>query len=194
MLAWREAGIPLESAWRNGLDELALGALEEDIGLVLAPEVRLWWSWHDGTDEQPRAGGLARPFVAGPIQMFPSAEAVAFTREHREIMQSVYVRGGTDPTDHWFNDRRWLAIGRFPHGAALCVDLCADAKGWSEVRVFDFEAPPPYARPRVPSLGTAVNWWTQAVRAGIHVWDPVRAILGPGDRTLIAPERRPVIY
>lgn len=163
---WRAQDMPYVDAWQPGLsaDEIAAH------GVALPPELKTWWGWRNGTtniEHDGRSGSvwMTPIFIAWPLEV-ALAQTAAFLDD---VAHSAQASGHT--LESWLLDERWIMLG----GGVVRLFACLDPapNGRSEVRAVDFEdifEP----RPGVPSLGTLVGWWTEAIDAGLYRWDAER--------------------
>ena len=162
---WEAQAIPFADAWRPGLTEEELAAVEDELGTALPPELRTWWSWHDGLGLVSLHGRHGVTAVNGvDIEAWPAHVALDRTRTYREIMARV-------PGTTWVASERWLQIGGRGNGDMVLADLQPTPDGASKIRsawLRDVNDPPP---PGAPSLGALVTWWTEALDARVHTWD-----------------------
>lgn len=166
---WRARGVPYTSAWRPGLDDAAIAAIEREHGVSLPPELRTWWQWRDGTDLIEAGGRRGSLWVTPGIFVMSCEDSLRTTRDLRERVRSIPEIAGD-----WPYQDRWLKIGGFGNGDMVFADLQPSPAGASEIRsawLKDTNDEPP---PSAPSLGTLVSWWTAAIDSDVYWWDDER--------------------
>lgn len=159
--ALRDSGAPTLDLMRPGLSAARIRELREPAGLVLTDELVALWSWRDGTERDDGGPGSV-PGVRLPRFRFVSLDqALAFTREAREISDRVRSIPGLD--NDWHED--WLLIGKDRFEVAATLGPGAESEAWTwqfDDRNLRLDG----------SLADAVDLWTRALREGWWRWDP----------------------
>jgi cell wall assembly regulator SMI1 len=172
-----EQGAPVVRLLRRPASTDELSGVESNLGLSLPAELRTWWEWHDGTDEEREKGQVQR--TLGPMFHFEgTARAIESTQACREIAIEVAPE---DPESQWH--RSWVSIVNLGDMACDCAVGAHDP-----VPVVDGN--PHYAPGRVAarSLGEMVRWWVEALEGGAWVY---RQNISGWERNgnLVPPER-----
>jgi hypothetical protein len=115
---WVRLGAPIVSRLRPGLSGDQLDDLGERYAWDIPPELRVWWGWHDGTNQ------VGHPWLQsiGPASLWflPAERALKDTELEREIRPD-------HPEDPGWR-RSWLTIMNFD-ATRLYVDCSTPAHG-----------------------------------------------------------------
>jgi hypothetical protein len=171
-VALREAGagVILDSL-APGVDEAALDQAQAVIGVRLADEARVWWSWRSGyiplvpvTDLLPLDVAISACHQRRQHAIHAAADAA------RDRIASL-----SDP-ERW-HDRRWLPIFGPPQYAITCIDCDVPDATPAPIRrpSLDSIGDPDFARPIAPSLGALVQHWIRCLNDRTFVFDAERA-------------------
>lgn len=149
----RRAGYPFEECTNPGVAPGVTSRVFEKNGLVAPEELEVWFQWRNG---QPvRAPGLTPWFTAGDLD---------FVIEHRS--------GGLERghgQDYW--EESWVRLGQ--HDPTLTIDTTNVAPApFIRVTHFDVGSWNEDDTSDIRSLCTAVTWFIEALRGGVHRWDP----------------------
>jgi SMI1/KNR4 family protein SUKH-1 len=155
---WRAQEVPLLDRLQPGLSDERMDELTGALGLRLPTEARTWWRWHNGVK---MTGGLKVLGELGPGRWFYSLEdAVNLYRFMRKITAEIWE----DEADfHWRPE--WFPITD-AYGPIRCD--CSVPEGavtpiyWAFSHDYDERG---LTDPRVPSFGTMVDWWLEALDA-----------------------------
>jgi hypothetical protein len=128
----------------------------------LPNELRVWWSWHDGTS-QGQGASLIQSSI-GPT--FFALSAAGAVEASQELRAGAEEDAPQDPDSLWASS--WVAIGSQGRVACECK-IPADAP----VPVLDVD----YHKTAYPgavvchSLGRMVQWWIEALESGAWRYD-----------------------
>ena len=157
---WRAQGAPLTRHLQPGLSGAEIDALTAQVALRVPPEGRLWWGTHNGAvgdDDQMLGTGWRHTSLA---------EAVQATVMERDRYWVDYGFG--EP--YW--PRSWLVFSIDRDGRGVLALDCADPLA-ALTPVYQQEGTEarPDKPPGAPSLGTAVEWWIEALESGAAAYD-----------------------
>lgn len=162
---WRDLGVPIAEQLRSGLSREQIHVLTAPLDLHVPSEALVWWGWHDGA-----VGGTAAG-QAFPGWWLPSlAEAVA--RARWELNEAVGLAGERAQTLLWRSS--WLPIMSAMDGNYGAVDCSLPPDLPSPVFYTDRESVAKF-EPRVPSIGTLICWWIDAIDTGVTRFDTATA-------------------
>ena len=134
--------------------------------LELSSEARLWWGWHDAIrgDADPRDGVLAPGSY-----MLSLEQAVAAYEDNRALAAERDDQG--DPDVWWHPD--WIPLLEPDNGVTIACD-CSVAPGDPSPLWVVWWKLPDYDGPRrkTDSVGQMVDWWLEALNAGVWSYDP----------------------
>jgi cell wall assembly regulator SMI1 len=159
----REQGVPAIEYAQPGLEDEAIQALANPLGLSLPREARRWWQWHNGV--APAAG--AGPREIGPGRKWlPLEEAVEECRGIRQM-----IKDNRDPHDRRPIETVWSPVWLpFVHADGLYVlDTGVPEDAPCPVLVHWFDEPE--APPDLCSLGELVALWIEAIERGAWRYD-----------------------
>ena len=158
---WVEQHAPLASHLRPGLTDTQMDDITAPLGVLLPPEARLWWGWHDGVD----APGPYRLWATGAGQYLLSLqESVAEALFQRSLQDALTDPNSTAPTVDLWRLTRVPAIDSMS-GSLIAIDT-ADRGPLSPVYWKDRDGNSSRP-PVVPSLGTMISWWIDALEDGL---------------------------
>jgi hypothetical protein len=153
----RGQAAPAIEAAQPGLDNDAMQALAESVGLELPVEARTWWGWHNGV---PMTNDPALDQI-GPLMRWRSLQdAISECLRVREMIASVF-RDGPKPVEEVWRST-WLP---WIHAEGLYVietDVPDSAPAPVHVHWFD----EPTTTADLPSMGEAVVLWIEAIDRG----------------------------
>lgn len=165
--AWRDQSAPIGDNVAPGATARQLEVVEARLGYALPPELRAWWSWHDGVlSGQARNGGSQSRIGPGSWHFLSSAEAVSERDDRREQSSAA-----SDADDSWDGGwrREWLPFLTFD-AYALFVD-CRQVTpaGTAPVRRYS-HTPEDVFTPDTGSLYQAVQMWTYLLEERYWYW------------------------
>lgn len=169
---WRAHGVPVEDALAPGTEVSSFNSDDGSRHVELPTELQTWWAWHDG-------GVREAPSVFA-WQMGPLLQPMSSTRSRAKWQRSMEMAKkmaadaleGTalaDP-DYWWR-ASWVPL--FSDGSGYLVGDC-DLGGLDVAPIRRIEWGPGLdesARPRTDSFGQLVEWWIEAIEAGMWTFD-----------------------
>ena len=144
-------GLTLMSRVRAGLTADVIRGIEDETGVVLTPDAREVWLWHDGVDTES-----TQPFW-GTGYWFPDLRtAIRLGRQNLEIRNSGDV--------HTHPDSAWIMLGG--GSTNVVIDVTVPGRGASPVYLND----PSSAISDYPivTLAERLGWWCWAIENGVH--------------------------
>ena len=160
-----------------------MDAMTQPLGLELPTEGRVWWGWHDGTEDVPECQiGPDLPFLSLAVALERRAEYLRLARE----------LWGADADAAW--DPTWLPVTD-PSRASIALDCSVPSGAPSPIRVIEFEAAPSVnAVPRAESLGEVVALWVEAYDRGVWGFDAEKGLWEYRPERLSSAERQGGFY
>jgi cell wall assembly regulator SMI1 len=162
----RRLGVPVDEA-APGLDAHAQDRITASVDLTLPDEARVWWGWHDGSPGW--AHGTYLGYCGEELVSLQTATEIA--RSLRDLA-SEFIDGGEVDASHAPWSPAWLPLARTRYAVALDCGVASNEA--SPIRNVSFED---FASAReivVPSLGTLVSWWCEAIDEDAWTWDHER--------------------
>jgi cell wall assembly regulator SMI1 len=159
--AWRRLHPPLLNSLQDGLSHEEMEERMRPTGLVLPPELRAWWSWHNG----PSAVGM---YITPACELLSLDLAIEIADAHHENAVAVAANGGSgNPDDLWpptylpvFKWADWTIAAdctiQRPSSPLFCIDAMHSFGNRALV---------------APSVGDAVGRWVEMYEAGYYVRD-----------------------
>jgi len=141
---------------------------EQENGILLPPELRVWWGWHNGAASEP-PGGVPYSRTVGPGSWeFLSLEDATAARSWRLGMNRRVYSG--DPDD-WQGDwaDAWLPVAT-SDGYCLFVD-CSTVTPTGTVPVRNWDhTPDDVFTPCAVSVSQMVDLWVYVLEEGYSMW------------------------
>jgi hypothetical protein len=175
-------GAPVDRYWRPGLNEAEMDALTEPIGITLTAEARLWWSWHDGVDDDLRQ--RPRRTLGDGWQPPSLADAVADAQRNRQHADRWAQSHPDEDYDDWRPS--WIAFCGVEGPERLACDCADPTADPTPIVHFDpeFTATPSDYIAR--SMGDVVTVWLAALADGTWHVDPTTGLFALIDQVTLA--------
>jgi cell wall assembly regulator SMI1 len=168
---WEAVGAPVRRCARPGLTSAEIDELMAPLGLRLPVEARLWWQWHNGTEQDLTVTSIEGNLM-GPVHRFLRLEEAIVTYRYAcELADEAADMSGMAPQEWW--DRAWFPVVSTIHDSLVSIDCSVPEGEVSPVR--SVEAPDEDRLViRAPSLTDVVLWWGEAMQSGGWTYDAAR--------------------
>lgn len=150
-------GAPIADGLRPGATARALDAAERELGFPLPLEVRTWFAWHDGVDED----GVERTDLPNGLIPCTLQQALAGRQQWLGPQPPLPADLGYRPA--------WLPVTQAGNG-----HLAADCSGTGADRpapIWFLETAEAWNEPRLPSLTAMVELWLVMIDRGYWRYD-----------------------
>lgn len=165
---WETVGAPVRRCARLGLTGAEIDDLTAPLGLRLPVEARLWWQWHDGTEQDEKVTSIDGNLV-GPVHRFLRLDdAIVTYRYACALADEAAEMSGMAPQEWW--DRSWFPVVSTLHDSLISVDCSVPAGQVSPVRSVEASDEDRLVI-RAPSLTDVVSWWAEAMESGGWTYD-----------------------
>ena len=175
------AKAPICDHLQPGLDNEAMAAITDPLGLRLPDEARVWWGWHDGVPGIESAAP-ERHLGPGNFAYTPLTQAAQWYVRMRELAhltaRTVAERNQNDP---YVDPERTWPRTRFPLFAPNGYDVvafeCDVAAGApSPIYYFDLEGGGFTHDAGADSFAQMIGWWREAFAEGHIRYDPAQRV------------------
>ena len=160
-----DLGALVVQALRPGLGREEFDAIVDRVCPDVPAEVRTWFAWHDGSNDDFADEGDA--YVPNGLPLLSLADAIA---ESRHMTRTSGPDGSFDPEPGSTWSPTWLPLQQL-NWWWIVADAAGGEDAPAPIHAVSLHVPRPWSEPYLPSITAMVRIWNRHLEAGEHNWD-----------------------